>query len=427
MPRRDNRSLPDDLLESPSRSRRGAVRRQRRRSGAALGILALIAVAVVVAGVVLGSGYLRGADGKRLSAAQNVPPAPAIVPASATAVAVEAATETPAPSAAPTPSPVATRVVEIGWVGDLTPGSKYGNPPDNGRALFKYAREFLTEPDVMVANLEGTFGKGGPSKCDGRKSTQCFAFQAPPANAEALSWAGIDVVNQANNHSNDYLAQGLRSTRKALAANGIDNTGLVDAVALKEVDGVRIAFLGFSPYPWGPDIGKIKSAKKLVRAAHEDADIVVVIMHAGAEGADKTRTPTGAEHAYGEFRGDPRAFSHAVIDAGADLVVGSGPHVVRGMERYKDRLIAYSLGNFAGWRNFSRSGRLALSGILTVRLAEDGRVLDGRWRSMRIDAPGVPKPDPTREAVKLVRKLSEQDFASPVELEKDGSFEFATP
>jgi hypothetical protein len=331
-------------------------------------------------------------------------------------------------STAPTTTTTALSdvVVEIGWVGDLTPGSKYGNPPNAGRALFEYTRDHTTQPDVMVANLEGTFGRGGASKCDGRDSSSCYAFQAPPENAAALAWAGIDVVNLANNHSYDYLAAGLASTKEALAANDIAYTGLVDRVAIEEVDGVKVAFIGFSPYSRSPSIADLPAAQELVRRVDQDADIVVVLMHAGAEGADKIHTPKGGETAYGEFRGDSRAFSHAVIDAGADLVMGSGPHVVRGMEEYQGRLVAYSLGNFAGWKNFGRSGNLALSGLLTVRVAGDGRVLGGRWLSLRIADPGVPKVDSGGQSAALVRKLSQEDFATPVVLGDDGTFTFGT-
>lgn len=404
---------PVGPLERPNRSHAGALRRQHRRRVAILSVIAVVAIGSLGAVVVFGSGYVRGFEDKD-------PPAPVSTaedskPATSAAEAVVASTA---------PSAEATRLIEIGWVGDLTPGSKYGNPPQDGRALFTYTRDYLSDPDIMVANLEGTFGTGGPSKCDGRDSSVCYAFQAPPVNAESLAWAGIDVVNLANNHSRDYLDQGLISTREALEANGLAHTGLVDTVAFQEVDGVRVAFLGFSPYPWSPNIGDLTEAQKLVRAAGEAADIVVVLMHAGAEGADKTRTPKGAESAYGEFRGDSRAFSHAVIDAGADLVLGSGPHVVRGMEEYKGRLIAYSLGNFAGWKNFSRAGALALSGLLTVQLDEDGRVVNGRWHSLKIVDPGVPKPDSDHTSAKLVGKLSEQDFTTPVQLEEDGSFTF---
>ena len=200
-------------------------------------------------------------------------------------------------------------------------------------------------------------------------------------------------------------------------------TGLGDDVAIRDVDGVEVAVLGFSPYSWNPDIGDLAGAQERVRRADEQADVVVVVMHAGAEGADKTRTPEGAETAYGEFRGDSRAFSHAVIDAGADLVLGSGPHVVRGMEQYKGRLVAYSLGNFAGWKNFSRKGALALSGLLSVRVAGDGSIRGGRWLSLRIAEPGVPKVDSSGESAALVRELSEEDFETPVELGQDGTFE----
>ncbi len=277
----------------------------------------------------------------------------------------------------------------------------------------------------MVANLEGTFGTGGPSKCSNSTSTVCFAFQAPPANAAALKWAGFDVMNLANNHSNDYFGAGLQSTKRALEANGIEYTGLDGVIATKEVKGVKVAFVGFSPYPWSPNIGNLQSAKALVRKADENADVVVVLMHAGAEGADKSHTPRGAETAFGEFRGNPRAFSRAVIDAGADVVLGSGPHVIRGMEAYRGKLIAYSLGNFAGWKNFGRSGDLALSGLLTVKVAGDGRVLGGKWLSLRIADPGVPKLDPSRAAVSLAKRRSAEDFATPVKLRADGTFRVA--
>lgn len=391
---------------------------------AAAGVALLVVVAVATA--LIAGAWLLGPLGATANRGElRAVDASATAGPGAKGESVSATSSAGAGSAAATasvePSPT---VIEIGWVGDLTPGSKYGNPPENGRALFERTRKYLRKPDVMVANLEGTFGNGGPSKCDGKDSKDCYAFQAPPENAKSLAWAGIDVVNLANNHTRDYLERGIASTREALEDNEIAYTGLTDAIAIEEVDGVRIAFLGFSPYPWTPDIGDLKGAKRLVKAADKEADIVVVLMHAGAEGADKTRTPKGAERAYGEFRGDSRAFSRAVIDAGADLVLGSGPHVVRGMERYNDRLIAYSLGNFAGWRNFSRAGKLALSGLLTVQLDADGRVLGGRWRSLKIVAPGVPKADKTHASAKLVRELSEKDFDTPVQLEDDGTFTF---
>ena len=151
--------------------------------------------------------------------------------------------------------------------------------------------------------------QGWRSKCDGRDASNCYAFQAPPANAAALKWAGFDVVNLANNHSYDYLGAGLTATKRALAANRIAYTGLDGTIAVRTVNGVRVAFLGFSPYPWSPDIADLAAAKVAVKQAARTADVVVVLMHAGAEGADKSHTPRGAETAYREFRGNSRAFS----------------------------------------------------------------------------------------------------------------------
>jgi hypothetical protein len=299
----------------------------------------------------------------------------------------------------------------------------YGNPPDAGRALFAQVRDQLRAPDLMIANLEGTYSTGGTSKCAGSDSSLCFAFQAPPSFAKALPWAGIDLVSLANNHTNDYFESGLDQTVTALEKNGVAYTGLPDQITTVDVEGVKVAALGFSPYPWNANINDIPAAESLVKEAAAEADVVVVLMHVGAEGSDKTHTPHGTEYAFGENRGDPRAFAHAVVDAGADLVLGSGPHVIRGIERYRARLIAYSLGNFGGWGNFGTGGTLSLSGLLTVRIDADGRIDGGRWLSLRMDGPGVPVVDPSDESAGLVDQLSEADFSNTFTMDASGHIE----
>ena len=338
--------------------------------------------------------------------------------------AARSATDTPTSrgsTASASTSTTLPRVVEIGWVGDTTPGSKYGQPPNQGRALFADVRDQLRAPDLMMANLEGTFSVGGTSKCAGLDSSKCYAFQAPPENASALTWAGIDLVGLANNHTHDYLAQGMTQTVDTLEANKIAFAGLPHQVSVIDVKGVRVGVVGFSAYPWNARLLDIPAARELVRKAVAQADLVVVLMHAGAEGADQTHTPTGDEVAYGEDRGRTRDFAHAVVDAGADLVLGSGPHVVRGIERYHDRLIAYSLGNFAGWDNFSLAGRLCLSGLLTVRIDTKGRLLGGHWLSLRLAEPGVPEVDSTDTSAKLVRQLSAADFPATYAMDAKGN------
>jgi Bacterial capsule synthesis protein PGA_cap len=301
----------------------------------------------------------------------------------------------------------AAKTLTIGWVGDVTPGSQYGVPGDGGRALFAAVRRDLREPDLMIANLEGTLGVGGASKCP-PGAANCFAFQAPPENAGALHDAGIDIVNLANNHSFDYGEAGRTQTLRALTAGHVAFTGLPGDVRVLTRRGIRVAFVGFSTYRWTPSMD---DPAPLIDQANAIADVVVVLFHAGAEGSDKTAVPLGREYAFGEDRGDERAFAHRAIDAGADLVLGSGPHVIRGMETYRGRLIAYSLGNFAGAGTFASGGTLSVSGLLSVRVDRRGRARNGWWRGMTLDSSGAPRPDAGASRA-LVAQLSARDFGA---------------
>jgi hypothetical protein len=93
-------------------------------------------------------------------------------------------------------------------------------------------------------------------------------------------------------------------------------------------------------------------------------------------------------------------------------VVGSGPHVIRGIELYRHRMIAYSLGNFAGPNTLGLGGALSLSAVLNVRLTSDGDVLGGRWVPLQLVSPGEPRYDPSHLSASLVRRLSQEDFGS---------------
>jgi hypothetical protein len=148
---------------------------------------------------------------------------------------------------------------------------------------------------------------------------------------------------------------------------------------------------------------------------------VVVSFHGGGEGADRQHVPPGREEFLGEDRGDVRAFARAVVDAGADLVLGHGPHVVRAMEVYRGRLVAYSLGNFATYGAFNLSGPNGLSLVLEARLAQDGTFLGGRIHPARQERPGGPRLDPAGAVIPVVRRLSEEDCgASAVRVREDG-------
>ncbi|MFG2885114.1 CapA family protein [Streptomyces sp. NPDC048297] len=322
-------------------------------------------------------------------------------------------------SGAPAP-PRPAADVRITAVGDIVMGSlPDALPPDDGASFFDPVGDLLTG-DVVLGNLEGTLATGGPSKCDDIDGPNCFAFHVPPSYAHVLKKAGFTVMNAANNHIDDFGAQGRRETFDALRSVNLPFTGRLGQITVQRVHGVRVALLGFAPDQGANDLTDIPAAKRLTARAAKMADIVVVTMHAGAEGSDRTHVEPGTEYFLGEDRGDSHRFSRAVIDAGADLVVGSGPHVMRGMEFYKGRLIAYSLGNFSGYKVLGLGGTLSTSGVLHVTLRADGTYVSGRLDPTRIVAPGTPEPG--GDAIDLVSGVSEEDFgADAARIAQDGT------
>lgn len=298
--------------------------------------------------------------------------------------------------------------VTITAAGDIVMGSTPRLPPAGGAHFFDGVTAVL-RGDVVLGNLEGTLSTGGSSKC-GPASTNCFAFQTPPSYARWLKRAGFTVLNLANNHAFDFGTDGMRQTLAALDRQSLRHTGRPGEVAYQRFGRIRVALVGFAPYPWAQDLNDLAAARELVREADRNADVVIVTMHAGAEGGAHSSTPRSTEYFLGENRGNVRAFAHAVVDAGADLVAGHGPHVLRGMEWYRGRLIAYSLGNFAGYRVFSLGGPLAVSGILRVKLRGNGRFAGGALVATRLRSDGTPALDPSGRAHGLVRSLSRADF-----------------
>jgi hypothetical protein len=316
----------------------------------------------------------------------------------------------------------AAGTVRIGWVGDTVLGSAaFGQPHDGAVGSLSAVLPLLRSPDLMLGNLEQALSTAGTSKC-GASSTGCYAFGGLPSYASVLARDGFDLVNLANNHANDYGPAAEQATINALARAGVTPVGTPSRISIRQVNGIRVAFLGFAPYSWASSLTDIPGAQRLVQQAAARADIVVVAIHAGAEGASALHVPRGTETFLGENRGDSRRFTHAVIDAGADLVVGSGPHVVRGVEGYNGRLIVYSTGNFAGYHTFNLSGPQALSAMVQVELRPSGSLVRARWIPLALTGPGFPAADPQARSLALVRTLSQQDFGrTAVRFDADGT------
>ena len=321
---------------------------------------------------------------------------------------------TPAPGDRP-------RTLTIGWTGDTVPASTAnGLPPDPGR-LFGAVTGLLRAPDLMIGNLEGALTTRGTSKC-GPGATSCYAFRSPPAYARLFATAGYDLLSLANNHSHDYGDVGLADTRAAVESAGLATAGLPGQVTVRVVNGIRVAVVGFSPYHWTAPLNDPAAVRALVEAAKARAPVVVVILHGGGEGEGSLHVPPGREIAFGEDRGDLRAFARTAVAAGASVVVGAGPHVVRGMEVVSGRLVAYSLGNFVGWRTLSSSGSKGITAVLTVTLREDGTMVAARIVPTEMVPPGYAAPDPRRRAVELIQRLSVEDFGpTAARIGADGS------
>jgi hypothetical protein len=314
--------------------------------------------------------------------------------------------------------------ITLQWVGDMAVSSTLGLPPGGVYDAVAPLAATLRDADITLGNLEGTLSVGGASKCGGgSEGGTCFAFQAPPSTAYALRRLGFDLVNQANNHAQDFGPAGHAQTMAALRRAGLAWTGDPGQITYLTTHGVRVAFLGFAPYAYTSNLLDIPTAEAMVRTAARHAAIVVVIIHAGAEGSDQLHTPPGTQYYLGEDRGDARLFAHSVIRAGASVVLGSGPHVIRGVQRYRGHLIAYSLGNFIGYRTLGSGGVLDDSGIMRVSLnPANGRVVAARWIPVTLDS-GIPRQALGDGDAPLVASLSLQDFPnSHFQIEPDGVF-----
>lgn len=373
----------------PPRRRRTSTRVRQNRALAALCSIAALGLVAVIAS---GNGW--GSD---------VPTGTSVRTGSDAAAVASHAQTTPVPT---TPTGGG---VSLAAVGDTVMGTpEFGLPPAGGSTLFNAVKPLL-KGDVVIGNLESALATGTSTKCAGRSAGSCFAFASPPEYVRNLKKAGFTVMNLANNHSNDWGPSGLRSTIRALESVGILHTGRPGEIAVQRTaDGTKVAFVGVSPYPWSQDAMDIPGAQRLVRKAAALAPIVVANMHVGAEGAAYRHVPEGSESYLAEPRGWTRGLARGMVDAGADLVVGHGPHVMRGMEFRRGRLIAYSLGNFMGYRVFNTRSYNGLSGVLQVKMAADGRFLSGRLVPTRLSSDGVPSPGGA--SISDVAALSRADF-----------------
>lgn len=294
---------------------------------------------------------------------------------------------------------------------DIMPGTNYPSekylPADNGRNLIsEEVTEILKSADVTFGNLEGAVLNEGDSP-----KTKKYLFRIPEDLTWILTHNGYDVMSLANNHAGDFVDLGRKNTMKTLDKLGIEYAGLTECPQTSFVkDGVKYGFAAFAPFR-GCKNNHLKSEMTgIINNLAKENDIVIVSYHVGAEGAKATHVTRETDYFMGEDRGNVYQIARDAIDAGADIVFMHGPHVVRAVDLYKGRFIAYSLGNFCTWGRFNLNGPNGIAPIVKVEVNKEGEFQSGNIFSAHQNYAHGPWLDAQNRAVKEISRLTEEDI-----------------
>ncbi|MBB3054509.1 CapA family protein [Mucilaginibacter gotjawali] len=314
---------------------------------------------------------------------------------------------------------VVANSVCIAAVGDIMLGTSYPDnrtlPPDSAKSSFKNVLDELKNADITFGNLEGTLlDTGAPAYFKLHQLQPAFLFRMPVSYGAVIKQAGFNVLSLANNHSNDFDQKGRVSTMKVLDSLGIQYGGLNSKPsAIFKINGITYGFCAFAPNGQTLPLLNLKKSAAIIQQLKQQCDIVIVSFHGGGEGAAYEHIPCTYEKFITENRGDVHAFAHNAIDAGADIILGNGPHVCRAMELYKNRLIAYSLGNFCTYRCVSVAGICGMAPVLKVYLNKKGEFLNGRIISNMQSHNNGLMPDSLNRVANHIKMLTATDFEQP--------------
>jgi hypothetical protein len=267
------------------------------------------------------------------------------------------------------------RDINLLAMGDTMPGydESYYN-----KKLFGYADDILKKPfDIVFFNFEGTMGIKGIDdknpKC--YHGLFCYTFMVNPHALNLFEdiknshsqW----IFNMANNHSMDYGSLTQQKTADYLNQKFSTIGTLNHPYTTFEIRHQKVIMIGASPHHGTVSIFD-SYLYDMVKKFKNEGYIVIVSLHMGAEGAEKFLVTNHDEVFAGGNRGNVYEVAHRLVNDGADLILAHGPHVLRGMEVYQHRLIAYSLGNFLTYGQFSLAGNTSYGGMLEVQLHQDG-------------------------------------------------------
>lgn len=310
-----------------------------------------------------------------------------------------------------------TDTVTIAAVGDIMFGTIYPNrqhlpPNEDCSSLLKPVIPILSSADIAFANLEGvlTDSNTGAKKCN--NPAVCYTFGMPTKFAECLKAAGFNLLSVANNHVGDFGEQGRKTTVEILKKHGIHYAGLANyqTVDTFTINGIKYGFCAFAPNSGTVNVKDIPAAEKIVKDLASKCQIVIVSFHAGAEGSKHQHVNRKTETFLGEDRGNVYAFAHRMIDAGADVLLGHGPHVTRAVEVYKDRFITYSMGNFYTYDKVNISGVNGLAPLFKIFTDNTGKFLKAEVISTRQEKYKPIIIDEQKRVLKVIQQLTKEDF-----------------
>ena len=328
-------------------------------------------------------------------------------------------------------APPVKDTISIIGVGDIMMGTNYPGPeylPPAGVNPLEHVKTVLADADLTFGNLEGVIlnSGGNPKNCN--NPDLCYIFRSPEYLAGYLKGAGFDVVSLANNHAGDFGDPGRKNTMRVLDSLNIQYAGLFSCQqAIFELDDIQYGFAAFAPNSGTVSIHDLAQAKSIVAGLDSLSDIVIVSFHGGAEGKDHQNLTRDTEYYHGEDRGNVYTFSHALIDVGADIVFGHGPHVTRAVEIYKERFISYSLGNFCTYARFNLRGPNGIAPIMKLYTNRQGRFIKGVIIPVRQSGLGIPVLDPERSVIKEIQELVRTDLPEvKIDIDDNGIINYLT-
>ncbi len=316
-------------------------------------------------------------------------------------------------------------VVGVGdiMLGTLVPSTNFLPKGNDCSPLLKPTSEILRSGDVTFGNLEGVLVNSAKGAKNCGNSKNCYTFGMPSKYADCLVDAGFDLISIANNHSGDFNRAGRINTMNKLKEVGLTYAGLESCPsAILEKDGLKYGFCAFAPNKGTIQINDYERAKKIVGELDKKCDIVIVSFHGGAEGSKHQHVKRKYEMFLGQNRGNVYEFARKVIDAGADIVFGHGPHVSRAVDMYKNRFIIYSMGNFCTWSRINLSGVSGLAPIVKVHVNKRGEFLSGEIISTYQTKYKPPRIDKDKRVLKKIKQLTLEDIPEvPLIIKDDGT------